>query len=177
MDNLLNAAEYMIMLSTNTVSEITRDEYFSNVTQYDSCINGLELILKSVLKGLDNNTLSAEDALKLIENEYNKSTIPNFLEGSSGVIELACKLIDARSHEPGTATIEELKSYVEIADKLDKCISISIYRAVLNRLVIAHMVLEDIDFSKKLMDGIKNNPNVNDNMTFFNIIHDALEHI
>ena len=70
MNELIAKAEYMIALETNTITNEIRNNYALTLDIDKNGIEIFELIVEHALKGIKDNTLTTEEAFKLIQNEY-----------------------------------------------------------------------------------------------------------
>lgn len=176
MKDLIKAAEYMIQLSTNTVNEEIRNDYYSDIEDFDDYITALGTLYKSIIKGFIEKNYNIEEALLLFETEYENSNLVEQFGDKIGYINLLELLLKGRNEQDSLSDI--LKSYIEIADTVHEKITISIYEACLTRLVYSNMVLEDLDFSQKIIDYINNSPYKNlSNKKFIDVISYAMNHI
>ena len=161
---LLNYAQYNIALATNSVTDDIRNSYFSTMSEdRDKCAYAFNMVLVSVFKGIDDKFIDSETAKKLIETEYNKSCLHEFFGDYTPFSALINSVIDMKvsSEIMDTADIDKFKFYINIADNLDGDFAISIYYIMLTKMCFTNKILEDIEFSRKLINYVDEYPTFN----------------
>lgn len=178
MKDLINSAAYMIQLASNSVEKATRDTYCSDIENFDDYLSAIEVLFKSILRGFDVENYTSETALELFDIEYDESNLAEYLGNKTGYIELLKFLMESKYKKPSEAKVEDFKNLINIADTLHEKIAINIYQICLMRLVYGNMILDDLDFAKKVITYIDNSPNKNqDNKKLYDVVFDAVNHI
>lgn len=162
--DLLNYAQYSIMVATNSVTDDTRNSYFATIN--GDRIKGADAfnaLLVSVFKGIDDKLLDSEVAKKLVETEYNKSCLHEIFGDYNPFSALINSVIDIKvsAETAHNFDIGEFKYYINIADTLDKDFAITIYYIMLTKMCFTHKILEDIEFSRKLINYVNDYPTFN----------------
>lgn len=177
MKDLVKSAEYIIQLATNSVTEEVRNSYYNDIEDEVEFTRALELLIKSVLKGYDDKNFSIEEGIVLFEKEYETSSLSNFFGSKEGYVNLVRLAMEARSYGPGEGKVETYKSFIEIADALYENIRYSIYKACLLRLVYGNMILEDLEFSKKVMNYVNDNSIIEDSKLLYDLIIEIMNYM
>ena len=178
MKDLLNSAEYSFMLGTNSVNEETRSLFFADIYTDDEYLDAFGFILENVFKGIDNNRIPVEEVYNLIETEYNESGMNVVLGNFSNFSNFIRKLIEVKIQNlPYLETIEDFKALIDIADNLSEKIAISIYEAVLSRLVYSYRTVDDIDFTQKVINYVKNSTIETVDKKFYAIVNKVINHM
>lgn len=173
-ESLMNAAEYMLMLGTNEVTDEVRAAYFTGITTHDEFLEAFGLILESVLKGIENEIIDRDTGYNLIKNEYTVSEMTTHLGDFSIFDNLVNQLIEAMVCSPGSKQIEDFMAFADIAKTLDdERIRISIYQAVLLRLVQSAQALNNIEFTKEIMKYVKESTVDNQDRKLYRVIRKA----
>lgn len=176
MNKVISSAEYMLALTTGTVTDEIRESYkrSDNISDYATSVETFNLILKCILPSVDSKVLSKDSAFELIKREFIGVELTNFLGDFELYVDFVNLLLNARDSVPGHDTINNLKRFIEVADSLNKDIAVSIYYAVLVKLTLCNAIAEDIVFSRQVIEYVKNSNNITTEMPIFDIIHDAM---
>lgn len=75
MKDLVNSAEYMIQLASNSVIEESRNNFYSDIENFDEYCIAIELLYKSILSGFKENNYSIDIAEIIFSTEYNKANL------------------------------------------------------------------------------------------------------
>lgn len=176
MKDLINAAEYMIQLSTNKVDKEVRNGYYSDIEDIEDYLTAIETLYKSIVKGFMAGNYTIEVALSLFENEYDISNLAEYFGDKNGYINLLELLLKGKNDHD--IFIDIIKPYIEVADVLHERIAISVYQVCLSRLVYSNMVLEDLELSNKIINYINNSPyKTLENKKLLDIIFYAMNNI
>jgi hypothetical protein len=124
------------------------------------------MILVSVLKGIADNALDIESAKVLVETEYNNSCLSESFGSYDKFFELINNVIEASTLARYIDSMEEFRYYIDIADTLEADFAITIYFSVLARMCYSNKILEDIDFSKKLINYVNAYPSTGPRFLF-----------
>lgn len=177
MERQIAKAEYLIALTSNTVTEDIRNKYFEYVIENENNgFNIFESIVQTVLNSVSEQLMSEEEAYELICNEYNSTFLVKQL-GNFNVYEpFIKKLISIYFMDMSKIDImEDSYEFIEIADNLDARIAIGIYQLILMRLMNTSNLLTNVRFSKDLIYFINNTNVSNDERVFFETINLVLE--
>ena len=178
MKDLLNSAEYSFMLGTNTVNGEVRSLFFADIYTDDEYLDAFGFILENIFKGIDNERILAEEVYNLVETEYNESGMGVILGNFSNFSSFIEKLIEVKIQKlPYLETIEDFKSLIDIADNLPEKIAISIYEAVLARLVYSYRTVDDIDFTQKVINYVRNSTINTADKKFYAIVSKVINHM
>lgn len=176
MNNILQKADYMLALKTDTMTDEIRENYFVYLElNKDLYLDGFALILDTIIKKIINNTLTSEKGIEIIKNEYSKLDMDIFFGDFLNIFPLISLLINRAKNEEGV-NINILKQYIDIANNLNcEEIAISINYVVLNFLMVSNIIDEDIDFTKSVMEKVRAHGVMsNSDKVFLNIIFNSI---
>lgn len=163
MDKLIKLAEYVLALESNSVTDEVRHDFASIIEDENSALENFALILTNVLKQVD-NTLTAKEASDLIEHEYRNLPFAFYLdEFETYVPFIDLLLLTKVNAKEERFTLDSLKNYINIADSLaNESIKMGIYNAILTMLLYGRSITEDMAFSHKVLNYVKNYKNFSD---------------
>jgi len=174
MDQFVPMAEYILSLATNTLTDDIRNIYKASIVDRKAGVTTFELILKGIINNQEINNISATEAVEKIKNEFNALELSKYFGEIDNYTKLINLLINARSRESGTASINDFKDYIEAAAGISEGIAMSVYSLIMVRLLLGDMLLVDHEFSKAVIEYVKSS---NVEKELYDVIHQALNHI
>lgn len=172
--NIVDHAQYVVMLANNTVTDEAREKFFATKEDRRGYGEALNLIVTSIVDGLKKGTYSVETAKTLLANEYGKSNLAEYFGDYSHISALVDIIIANAMDKKRNHTLDDLKEVIAVVDKLDADIAVSAYYVILNIMCLSEKVVEDLEFSQKLISFIKGHSDIDEHSRFlFTVINDA----
>lgn len=178
MKSLLSKAEYFLALSNNAVTDEIRENYFSNLGESPNYLIIFSEIAQTLIDKKREHKISKEEAISALKKEYREAHLANFLVNEEEIFPLIDLIFIERSKDE-FISIESLKTYIDIADKINHhAIKLCVYNGVLNALLTSRLINKDIEFAEKLISFIKQGGDISaEDKQFLHIMVEAVIYV